>query len=127
MFAKPAEEVAQRGTSAVQSVTMGGLDVGNQVNDSVSGLLTALGGVTDAASAQAALPKLREITVQIDKVDGLIGQMSAEQRKFLAGLINPAMPKLNELFDKVLAIPGVADLLKPTIEALKTKLAALAA
>ena len=35
-------------------------------------------------------------------------------------------PTLNQLFDKVLAIPGVAELLKPTIDALKAKLAVLA-
>ena len=37
------------------------------------------------------------------------------------------MPTLNQAFDKVLAIPGVAELLKPTIDALKVKLAALVA
>jgi hypothetical protein len=36
------------------------------------------------------------------------------------------MPTLNQLFDKVLAIPGVAELLKPTIDALKAKLVVLA-
>jgi hypothetical protein len=37
------------------------------------------------------------------------------------------MPTLNQLFDKVLAIPGVADVLKPAIDALRGKLAALTA
>jgi hypothetical protein len=68
---------------------------------------------------------LQEVTAQIDKVDGLIGQLSAEQRKLLAGIVNPLIPTLNQLFDKVLAIPGVADVLKPTIDALKAKLAVL--
>jgi hypothetical protein len=64
---------------------------------------------------------------QIDKVDGLLGQLSPEQRKVLAGVVNPLMPPLNQLFDKVLAIPGVAELLKPTIDALRAKLAVLTA
>jgi hypothetical protein len=37
------------------------------------------------------------------------------------------MPILNQLFDKVLAIPGVAEILKPVVDALKAKLVALAA
>ena len=41
-------------------------------------------------------------------------------------MVNPLMPTLNQLFDKVLVIPGVAELLKPTIDALKAKLALLA-
>src|SRR5262249_41339708 len=69
------------------------------------------------------IAKLQEVTAQIDKVDGLLGQLSPEQRKVLAGMVNPLMPPLNQLFDKVLAIPGVAELLKPTIDALRAELA----
>jgi hypothetical protein len=126
-FVKPAEQLAQQGVTAVQGLTVGGLDIGKQVTDSVTNLRTTLAGITDASSAQMALPKLREVTAQIDKVDGLLGQLSPEQRKVLAGVVNPLMPPLNQLFDKVLAIPGVAELLKPTIDALRGKLAVLTA
>jgi hypothetical protein len=127
LVAKPAEQVAQQGVTAVQGLTVGGLDIGKQVTESITNLRTTLAGITDASSAQAALPKLREVTTQIDKVDGLVGQLSEDQRKALAGLVNPLMPSLNQLFDKVLAIPGVSEVLKPTIEALRAKLAALTA
>ena len=127
LFAKPAEQVAQQGVTAVQGLTVGGLDIGKQVTDSISNLRTTLAGITDASSAQAALPKLREVTAQIDRVDGLLGQLSPEQRKVLTRMVNPLMPLLNQLFDKVLAIPGVAELLKPTIDALRAKLAMLTA
>jgi hypothetical protein len=126
-FFRPAEQVVQPGVPTIPSLTVGGLDIGRQVTDSVTNLRTALGGITDAASARAALPKLQEVTAQIDKVDGLLGQLSPEQRKVLAGMVNPLMPPLNQLFDKVLAIPGVAELLKPTIDALRAKLALLTA
>jgi len=56
----------------------------------------------------------------------VIGQLSPDPRKVQAGLVSPLVPRLNELFDKVLAIPGVAELLKPTIDSLKADLAALA-
>jgi hypothetical protein len=127
LFAKPTEQVAQKGVTAVQSLVVGGLDVGKQVTDGIASLRSTLGGVTDAASAQAALPKVREVTAQIDKVGGMVGQLSAEQRRLLAGLVTPLMPTLNQLFDKVLAIPGVAEVLKPAIDALKARLAVLAA
>ena len=126
-FARPAEQVVQPSVPTIPSLTVGGLDIGKQVTDSITSLRTTLGGITDAASAQAALPKLREVTTQIDKVDGLLGQLSPEQRRVLAGVVNPLMPSLNQLFDKVLAIPGVAELLKPTIDALRAKLAMLTA
>ena len=104
---------------------VGGVDVSKQVTDSIANLRNALGGVTDTASAEAALPKLRDITTQIDQVDELVGRMTPEQKKLLAGLVNPLTPTLNQLFDKVLAIPGVSEVLKPTIDLLKAKLALL--
>jgi hypothetical protein len=51
--------------------------------------------------------------------------LSAEQRKTLANIVNPAMPAVNQLFDKVLAIPGVGEVLQPTINTVKEKLATL--
>jgi len=126
-YGRQAEQVVQQGVPPAQSLMVGGLDLGKQVTDSIASLRTTLNGVTDTASAEAALPKLRDVTAQIDKVDGMIGQLSSEQRKLLAGLVNPVMPVLNQLFDKVLAIPGVAELLKPAIDPLKAKLEALAA
>jgi len=126
-FARPAEQVVQPSVPTIPSLTVGGLDIGKQVTDSITNLRTTLTGITDVSSAQTALPKLREVTAQIDRVDGLLGQLSPEQRKVLAGVVNPLMPSLNQLFDKVLAIPGVAELLKPTIDALRAKLTLLTA
>jgi len=78
-------------------------------------------------SAKAALPKLQDAKGQIDKVNGLIGQLSPEQRKILAGLVNQFMPTINPLFDKVLTIPGVAESIKPTIDGVRTTITSLSA
>jgi hypothetical protein len=127
LLGRPAEQAVQQGTTALQSLTVGGLDLGKQVTDSIGTLRSTLAGITDTASAQAALPRLQAATAQIDKVDGLIGQLSDPQRRALAGIVLPVMPALNSLFDRVLSIPGVADVIKPTIDTLKTKLAILTA
>jgi hypothetical protein len=126
LFTKPAEQVVQQGVTTAQSLTVNGLDVGKQLPDSIASLRAALESVTDATTAQAALPKLQDVTARIDRIDGLVGQMTPEQRKLFAGIVNPLMPKVNQLFDKVLAIPGVAELLNPAIDTLKAKLAILA-
>ena len=127
LLAKPTEQVAQQGVTTAQSLMVGGIDLGKQVTDSLNTLRTTLTSVTDPASAQAALPKLREATAQIDKASGMLGQLSDTQRKVLAGLVSPFMSTLNQLFDKVLAIPGVAEIIKPTIDTLKAKLTTLTA
>lgn len=124
-FSRPAEQVAQQGVTAVQSMMVDGLDIGKQVSDNVASLRTTLTGITDVASAEAALPKLQNLSAQIDKVGRVIGQLSPEQQKVVAGMVDPVMPTLNQLFNKVLAIPGVAEILRPTIDSLKGRLAAL--
>jgi hypothetical protein len=127
LVGRPAEQAVQQGASAVQSLTVGGIDLGKQVTDSIGSLRTTLAGITDTASAQAALPKLQTASAQIDKVSSMLGQLSDAQRKALTGLVSPVMSTLNQLFDKVLAIPGVGEVIKPTIDVLKTKLATLTA
>jgi hypothetical protein len=127
LLAKPTEQVVQQGVTTAQSLMVGGIDLGKQVTDSLNSLRTTLTSVTDPTSAQAALPKLREATAQIDKASGMLGQLSDTQRKALAGLVSPFMSTLNQLFDKVLAIPGVAEIIKPTIDTLKAKLTTLTA
>jgi hypothetical protein len=127
MLGRSTDQVVQQGSTALQSLSVGGIDLGKQVTDSIGSLRSTLAGITDEASARAALPKLQAATSQIDKVGGLIGQLSSTQRTALAGLVTPVMPALNQLFDRVLAIPGVADVIKPTIDTLKAKLATLAA
>ena len=112
----------------MQSLTVGRLDIGKQVTDSITNLRTTLAGITDAASAQAALPKIaggHDPNRQGRRGGRTV--VSERQRKLLAGIVNPMMPTLNQLFDKVLAIPGVSEVLKPTIEALRAKLAVLTA
>lgn len=116
----------QPATPAAPSLTVAGVDVGKQVTDAMAELQTTLNGVTDAATAQAALPKLQTATDTFNKVDGMLGQLSAEQKAALSSLVKPGLTSLNALFDKVLAVPGVSDVLKPTIDALKAKLATLA-
>jgi hypothetical protein len=124
---RPTEQVVQQGMNQVQNAPAPGVDIGKQVANNIASVRATLNGVTDVSSAQAALPKLKEATAQIDKTGGEVGQLSAEQRKLIAAVINPLMPTVNQLCDKVLAIPGVAEVLKPSVNTLKAKLTALAA
>jgi hypothetical protein len=66
-------------------------------------------------------------TTQIEKINGMMGQLSADQRKVIAGMTAPVTATLTPLFDKVLAIPGVGEVLRPAADRLKTRLADLSA
>jgi hypothetical protein len=125
VFNRPEERVAVQAppaTSSTQNLVVGGLDLNKHVNDTLATLRTSLQEVKDPISAAAAQPTLQQVTDQLDKVVGMTGQLSADQRNTLSGMVTPSMPSLNQMFETVLAIPGVAPLLKPHIDTIKAKL-----
>jgi hypothetical protein len=134
LMARPSDQIAktdtttgqQSGTTG-QTVTTASLGIDKQVSDTIAGLRTTLGGINDAASAHAAVPKLQEAAAQLDTINGLSARLSDDQKKVVASMVNPTMPALNQMFDRVLAIPGASEELKPSVDALKAKLAQLAA
>jgi hypothetical protein len=110
---------------APADLTIGGVNLANQVSSSIGTLRSVLPGITDVASAQAALPKLREATAQLNEVSNLTAKLSPEGKSALAKLIAVAMPAINQMCDKVLATPAVGDIAKPTIDELRGRLDAL--
>jgi hypothetical protein len=96
------------------------------LTSSVDAVRSTLQGITDPASARAALPKLQQATEQLDKINGLAAQLPPNSRKDLASLLGASMPALNRLCDRALSSPQIAGLAKPTIDALRAKLESLA-
>jgi hypothetical protein len=112
--------------AAPTDLTVGGMNLANQVSASVGSIRTLLPGITDAASAEAALPKLKEATAQLNEVNSRAAQLSPEGKSVLVKLIVAATPTINQMCDKVLATPGAGDIAKPAIDELRGKLDALA-
>ena len=119
-----AQQAAQPATT-VRSVMVGNADVAKQLDDSLGGLRTSLQGITDIASAQAAIPKLQEAGTQVDKINGMLEKLSTDQRSTILGSVKSATASLNQAFDKALAIPGVGEVLRPSINTFRTKLTEL--
>jgi hypothetical protein len=127
LFGKPGqqEHVTQQPATPAQSVVVGGVDLRQQIGDSLGNLRTSLQRVTDVESAKAELPNLQAARTQLDKVSSLVGQLTPDQRNIVAGMVASAMPTINQLSDQVLEIPGVDEVFRPIIDPVKTKLAAL--
>ncbi len=111
--------------AAPANFTVGGVDLRAQLGTAVDNVRSLLQGVTDQASAQAALPKLQEATAQVDQVGRMAGQLPAEARKALGSMTANTMPSLREMMNKVMEQPGVRDVLKPAADALQAKFEAL--
>ena len=121
---RPAATQPATGTvgMAPSDLTINGVNLANQATSSIGALSSVLPTITDAASAQAALPKLRQATAQLDEVSSLAAKLSPERKSALAKLIAAATPSINQMCDKVLATPGVGDIAKPAIDELRGRL-----
>jgi hypothetical protein len=128
LLASHTDEVAQQLPQPTSpAIMLAGVDVGKELRDSVAVTRTTLQKITDIASAKAAVPVLRDASIQIEKVNTALNQLPEEQRKVLIGQAASATAALNPLVDKVLAIPGAGEVLKPVVDPLKTRLADLSA
>ena len=68
---------------------------------------------------------LTKASSEFDQLTCVLNQLSSEDRKKLTDLIASIKPNLGQLLDKVLAIPGVGPIVKPTVDAIRAKLDAL--
>ncbi len=110
---------------APPSVTVGGVNLASEINSSVDSLKSVLPTITDAASARAALPAIRQATSQLNEVSSLVAQLPPDGRTALVKVIAVAMPTINQMCDRALATPGVGDVAKPAIDQVKGQFDAL--
>jgi hypothetical protein len=107
---------------AVADLTVDGVNLGSQFNSSINSLKSALSGITDVAGAQAALPKINQLTAQLNDIKTRAAKLPPEGRSELAKLIVAATPAINQICITVLAVPGVGPVAKPAIDDLRAKL-----
>jgi len=95
--------------------------------DSFTGVTTSLANITDAASADASIPKLKDLSDKLDAIKSSMGSLSTDSRTSLINSIRPHADKLIAALDKVTSVPGVADKLRPYVQPVRDKLSALLA
>jgi hypothetical protein len=77
------------------------------------GLSSALGGITDAATATDAVGKIKEA---VDGYNSLnLDDLPATGQNALAPFVKPLLEKLMAVLDKAYLIPGVKDVVEPVI------------
>jgi len=102
------------------------IDLGPQLASAFDKTRSALQQVNDPESAKRALPQLDDVNAQLDKLLKAAALASDQQKKIVVDLATKVQPGIQDLMDKALTKPGVADVLKPTLDIFKSKLAALA-
>jgi hypothetical protein len=116
---KPAETAATPAvTPAATGIMIDNVDVTKNLTGAMADLTGSLGGITDPASATAALPKLQSATTAIGAVSGVAAKFTPEQKATVASLVNAGLPSITAAVTKVTAMPSVGDILKPVLDAL---------
>ena len=106
----------------LRGVKVGDVDIGALAKSAVDDLRSSLKGIKDEATAQAAVPELTKDASEFDQLTGLLSQLSPETRKALAGALVALKPKLDNLLDQALALPGVGPVIKPTLDTIRSTL-----
>jgi hypothetical protein len=110
----------------LRGIKAGDVDVGAQAADAVTKLRASLETITDEASAKTALVPLQDSAAELNKITGMLNQLSPANRAIVAKAIASIRPSLNQLFDKALQIPAVAALIKPSIDSIRSEMDTLA-
>ena len=97
------------------------------VADVVGNVTQTLTGITDAASANAALPKLKDASSQLDTLKDLWGQVPDSAKPAIKTALSAAVPQLEQLVTKMAAVPGVGDIIQAPAKELLDKLKAFVA
>jgi Bacterial protein of unknown function (DUF937) len=98
--------------------------IGTDLGAIYTSLTDLLGGIEDVPTAEAAIPKLTDLTPKIDGLQALWNRLPYFDKATVAKVTTDHLARLKELVTRVLAIPGVSDQLKPVVNTLVDKLAA---
>jgi hypothetical protein len=91
------------------------LEAGKVAGGLFTGLTKALGGVTDEASAKAALPEFEKFGPMLTTLEAEADKLPADEKPAFAKVIANNLGLLGKIVEKVMAIPGVRDVLGPVV------------
>jgi hypothetical protein len=100
--------------------------VSTELSDTFTKLTDVLTGVKDAVSAEAALPTLKDLDGKLAGAATTTKELGDAGRNSIKTLVTEAEAKLKVLVDKILAIPGAGEKLKPIVDSIMAKLTDLA-
>lgn len=96
-----------------------------QLTNIFQSLDTTFAEMKDAASAEAAAPKLEQIVPRLDQLSAAWQRLPETGRNALKSFLGENFTKLKQQAEQVLALPGLADRIKTLINEIIEKLTAL--
>ena len=110
----------------VQASDSGAVAISTELGDTFEGITTSLGSVTDAASAEAALPSLETAAAGLSGIATSANALPEAARGPLRMLASKFLPSFEGTIEKVMGLGGVKDVLGPVIGTILEKVKGLA-
>jgi hypothetical protein len=95
--------------------------VRNQLGEDQQSALGILRSIQDPASAQAAVPKLKELNTRLDDTRETFDNLPADSKNTISSSIPGLMSQLKPEIERVLKIPGVTAWIGPELDAMLSK------
>lgn len=105
----------------LRGIKVGNVDLGAQLATAETGMRSALASIQDANSAQAAVAPLTSSTKDFVRLTKLLDQLPPETRITVVKTVIATRPALDQVFDKALAIPGVSNVIRPTVDSIRAQ------
>ncbi|KAA1260879.1 hypothetical protein LF1_34210 [Rubripirellula obstinata] len=113
--------------AATDALGMSADDVTGNLQEVFGGYKETLSGITDADSAQAAVPDMEKLNDQLGGISGLMDKLPAGIKDTVTGQLGSMIEPIKAMLEKVMAIPGVEPILKPYVESMLDKVDMLSA
>lgn len=105
-----------------QSFEVEGVDVGGQFNTAIDGLKTTVGGITDTASAEAAVPALNDFNTSLDGISGLADKLPDAQKTAFGGIVGTALGTIRPMIENAIEASGAGGILQPIADTMFEKM-----
>lgn len=110
---------------AIPAIPAEALKLGGDLSGWFTSLTGSLGGITDAATAEAALPKLKDAATQLESAKSVFDTLPAAGKTSILSIITSNLGVIKDLIAKVADIPGVGGLVKPITDSILNTLTAM--
>jgi hypothetical protein len=110
------------GLGDLANLKVGDVEIGKEATALAENLSTTLAEIKDVETAKAALPKLEEANLGLDKLLGAVDKIPEAARPAIASLLKAHSATIEATIQKVVAIEGVGEIVKPVLDQIVAKL-----
>ena len=109
-----------------QEFVVGDVNVGEQFGSLTGSLSETFTGITDSASATAALPQLTDLTGQIGSLSETAGQLTGPAKTGFQGIVAAGIGQLRPIIESAIESSGAGAILQPIADQLLAALEGMA-